>query len=102
VRIFSSDRALRDAAETADFYAVDGLMMTPVAFTQGGFARFESDDANRTVSIGWGGAGGQMVRYVPELDLAIGYVTNTLGSRMAMNDPRGLMLLDSAIGCARA
>lgn len=100
-RIFGSDRALRDAADVADSYAVDSLMLTPVAFTQGGFARFESDDPNHTVSIGWGGAGGQLVRYVPELDLAIGYVTNTLGARMAMNDPRGLMLLAAAVSAAR-
>lgn len=100
-RIFSSDAALEEAAKTAASYAVDGLMMTPVAFTQGGFARFESGDAQRTVSIGWGGAGGQLVRFVPELDLAIAYVTNTLGARMAMNDPRGLMLLDAAVASAR-
>jgi CubicO group peptidase (beta-lactamase class C family) len=96
-RIFSSDRALREARDVADDDAVDGLMGIPVAFTQGGFARFESPDARRTVSIGWGGAGGQMVRFVPELDLAIAYVTNTLGSRMAMHDPRGLILLDAAV-----
>ena len=100
-RIFSSGRALEEAADTAESYAVDGLMLTPVAFTQGGFARFESDDAQRTVSIGWGGAGGQLVRFVPELDLAIAYVTNTLGARMAMNDPRGLTLLDAAVASAR-
>jgi CubicO group peptidase (beta-lactamase class C family) len=100
-KIFSSARALHEASEVADDYAVDGLMGTPVAFTQGGFARFESPDARRTVSVGWGGAGGQMVRFVPELDLAIAYVTNTLGSRMAMNDPRGLTLLEAAVGCAR-
>jgi len=98
-RIFSSERALREATEVADDYAVDGLMGTPVAFTQGGFARFESPDEHRTVSIGWGGAGGQMLRFVPELDLAIAYVTNTLGSRMAMNDPRGLELLAAAVAC---
>ena len=40
-----------------------------------------------------------MVRFVPELDLAIAYVTNTLGSRMAMNDPRGLELLAAACRC---
>jgi CubicO group peptidase (beta-lactamase class C family) len=96
-RIFSSDRALAEAAATADDYAVDGLMGTKVAFTQGGFARFEPRGADGVVSIGWGGAGGQLVRFVPELDLAIAYVTNTLGSRMAMNDPRGLMLLDAAV-----
>ena len=77
-------------------------MGTPVAFTQGGFARFESADADGAVSIGWGGAGGQLVRYVPELDLAIAYVTNTLGSRMAMNDPRGPKLLDAAVSCVRS
>jgi CubicO group peptidase (beta-lactamase class C family) len=99
--IFSSDRALQDAIEVADEYAVDGLMGTPVSFTQGGLARFVSSGPDRTVSIGWGGAGGQMVRFVPDLGLAIGYVTNTMGSRMAMNDPRGLMLLDTAVACAR-
>ena len=97
LRIFSSDDALRQALETADTYAVDGMMLTPVAFTQGGFGQF--DDATGTTSVGWGGAGGQMVRFVPELDLAIAYVTNTLGSRMAMNDPRGLSLLASAVRC---
>jgi CubicO group peptidase (beta-lactamase class C family) len=100
-RIFSSDGALRQALETADDYAVDGMMLTPVAFTQGGFGHF-TDAASGTTSIGWGGAGGQMVRFVPEIDLAIAYVTNTLGSRMAMNDPRGLSLLASAIRCVNA
>ena len=101
VRIFSSDRTLRDAIEPAGGYAADGMMLTPVAFTQGGFGRFVHE-TTRTTSIGWGGAGGQMVRFVPDLDLAIGYVTNTLGSRMAMNDPRGLMLLAAATQCASA
>ena len=100
-RIFSSDRALQAMIDVADAYAVDGLMGTPVSFTQGGLARFVSSGRDHTVSIGWGGAGGQMVRFVPELDLAIAYVTNTLGSRMAMNDPRGLMLLDAAVTCAQ-
>ena len=98
--IFSSDWALQEAIELADEYAVDGLMGTPVSFTQGGLGHFESSGPDRSVSIGWGGAGGQMVRFVPELGLAIAYVTNTLGSRMAMNDPRCLMLLDAAVACA--
>jgi len=102
VRVFSSDGALRQAVETADAYAIDGMMGTSVAFTQGGFARFIADDPQGTVSIGWGGAGGQLVRFVPELGLAIAYVTNTLGSRMAMHDPRGLELLAAAIACARS
>jgi CubicO group peptidase (beta-lactamase class C family) len=101
VRIFSSDRTLRDAIEPAGGYAADGMMLTPVAFTQGGFGRFvheyDTDDEHRL-----GGAGGQMVRFVPDLDLAIGYVTNTLGSRMAMNDPRGLMLLAAATSARSA
>jgi len=99
--IFSSGAALQASIEVADEYAVDGLMGTPVSFTQGGLARFESSDPDPIVSIGWGGAGGQMVRFVPELGLAIAYVTNTLGSRMAMNDPRGLTLLAAAVACAR-
>lgn len=99
-RVFSSDRALRDACEVADSYAADGVMGTPVAFTQGGFARFDSEDQRHTVTIGWGGAGGQLVRFVPELGMGIGYVTNTLGTRMAMNDPRGAALLRVAVQCA--
>ena len=95
-----SDRAIRDACEVADSYAVDGLMGTPVPFTRGGFARFDNDDDRHTISIGWGGAGDQMVRFVPEFGIAIAYVTNSLGTRMAMNDPRGLALLSSAIQCA--
>ena len=74
---------------------------TGVRSRRAGSRASSRDDADHTVSIGWGGAGGQMVRFVPELDLAIAYVTNTLGSRMAMNDPRGLMLLDAAVACAR-
>jgi len=101
VRVFRSDAAIRHGLETADAYATDGVMGTAVTFTQGGLARFVANDASGTVSIGWGGAGGQLVRFVPELDLAIGYVTNTLGSRMAMNDPRGLALLDAAVRSAR-
>jgi CubicO group peptidase (beta-lactamase class C family) len=101
-RVFSSDAALHQAGETADVYASDGMMGTSVAFTQGGFARFVAEDSRRTVSVGWGGAGGQLVRFVPELDLAIAYITNTLGSRMAMHDPRGLELLAVAITCARS
>jgi CubicO group peptidase (beta-lactamase class C family) len=99
VRVLFSEATLHDAIEPADEYAVDGMMFTPVCFTQGGFGRFV-DDATGTTSIGWGGAGGQLVRFVPELDLAIAYVTNTLGSRMAMNDPRGLALLAAATQCA--
>lgn len=102
LRVFSSSAALREAVETAEHYAVDGMMGTTVTFTQGGFARFVAGDDHGTVSIGWGGAGGQLVRFVPELDLAVAYLTNTLGSRMAMNDPRGLALLSVAVRCARA
>ena len=86
----------------ADDYAVDACMKTRVEFTQGGFGRLRAHDSAETVTFGWGGAGGSMVRFVPELDLAVGYVTNTLGARMAMNDPRPNALLATAIGCARA
>ena len=101
VRVLGSADAIMHATATADAYAVDGLMGTPVAFTQGGLARFVGDVDASTVSIGWGGAGGQLVRFVPDLDLAVAYVTNTLGSRMAMYDPRGLAVLAAAVECAR-
>lgn len=101
VKIFSRSETLREAAETAALYATDGFMLTPVAFTQGGFARLPAQDEARTETIGWGGAGGQMVRYVPELGLGCAYVTNTTGVRMAMNDPRPNALLAATIECAR-
>ena len=53
VSVFSSGDAIAKAVETGDAYAVDGRMLTPVAFTQGGFARFVAADDDRTVSIGW-------------------------------------------------
>ena len=101
VRIFTRPETLREAAETAGLYATDGFMLTPVVFTQGGFARLPAQDEARTETIGWGGAGGQMVRYVPELGLGCAYVTNTTGVRMAMNDPRPNALLAATIECAR-
>ena len=99
-RIFTRPGALRAALETAETYATDALMLTPVAFTQGGFASFRADD-DGTASIGWGGAGGQMVRVVPELGIGCAYLTNTSGVRMAMNDPRPIALLAATVACAR-
>lgn len=100
-RIFAHPETLLDAAECADQYAVDGFMLTPIAFTQGGFARLVATDDACTPTIGWGGAGGQMVRYNSELGLACAYVTNTLGVRMAMHDPRANLLLRATLDCAR-
>lgn len=101
-RIFASPRALQQAVETAARYAIDGVMKTPVAFTQGGFARLVAQDEAQTVTFGWGGAGGSMIRFVPELRLGCGYVTNTGGARMAMNDPRPNALLRATLDCMRA
>lgn len=101
VRIFTRPETLKEAAETAELYATDGFMLTPVPFTQGGFARLPAQDGARTETIGWGGAGGQMVRYVQELGLGCSYVTNTTGVRMAMNDPRPNALLAATIECVR-
>jgi CubicO group peptidase (beta-lactamase class C family) len=100
-RIFSGADALRASLEVADHYATDAVMLTPVEFTQGGFSLFRADDDQHTVSFGWGGAGGQMVRVVPELGIGCAYLTNTLGVRMAMNDPRPNALLHAVILSAR-
>lgn len=100
-RTFAHPETLQQAAVCADEYAVDGFMLTPVAFTQGGFARLAAADAVGTPTIGWGGAGGQMVRYSADLGLGCAYVTNTLGVRMAMNDPRPNLLLRATLDCAR-
>jgi CubicO group peptidase (beta-lactamase class C family) len=83
-------------------YAPDVILGTTVAFTQGGWALLAAHDADATPTIGWGGAGGSMVRFVPELDLAVAYVTRNLGVRMAMNDPRPNAVLAAAIRDAKA
>lgn len=100
-RLFNHPATLGEALAVADSYATDAVMRTPVEFTQGGFARFSANDIHRTVSYGWGGAGGQMTRVVPELGIGCAYLTNTMGVRMAMNDPRPNMLLEKTIECAR-
>ncbi|ARV57746.1 hypothetical protein BZZ01_03025 [Nostocales cyanobacterium HT-58-2] len=100
-RIFSQPNTLEQAIKCADFYAIDGMMLTPIPFTQGGFARLLAWDDLKTVTFGWGGAGGQMVRFVPELNLGCAYLTNTAGVRQAMNDPRANALLKVTIECAR-
>jgi len=87
---------------TAESYDVDKIMQTPVAFTQGGLAKFvqtvgEEGNQREVVGFGWGGAGGQMLRFFPELRLSVGYCTSKTGFKMAMNDPRPLFLLDSAL-----
>ncbi|MBW4633171.1 MAG: beta-lactamase family protein [Iphinoe sp. HA4291-MV1] len=100
-KVFSKPDTLKQATQCADFYASDGMMLTQVQFTQGGFAQLLAWDDLKTITFGWGGAGGQMVRFVPELDLGCAYLTNTAGIRMAMNDPRANELLKSTIECAR-
>jgi CubicO group peptidase (beta-lactamase class C family) len=97
-RLFARPQTLLDAAACAERYAVDAVMLAPVEFTQGGFARLRASDG--TVTYGWGGAGGSLVRWAPELRLGCAYVTNTFGSRMAMHDPRANALLAAAIDCA--
>ena len=99
-RVFQRERTMHDALEMADDYAVDAMMGTPVAWSQGGFARIAAQDDDETTTFGWGGAGGQMVRWVPSLGIACAYLTNTTGIRMAMNDPRANMLLARTIECA--
>jgi len=47
----------------AHAYSPDLIMGTPVRFTQGGFAVLAAQDSNRTPTVGWGGAGGTMIRY---------------------------------------
>ena len=76
-------------------------MKTPVKFTQGGFAQLEAQDELKTKLYGWGGSGGSMARFHPELRFSCAYVTNTLGFRMAMNDPRPNRLLAATLDCAR-
>lgn len=100
-RIFRRPDILPRALMTAERYAPDAFMLTEVAFTQGGLARFPATDDPQMDTYGWGGAGGQMVRWVPSLGLGCAYVTNTGGVRMAMNDPRPNGLLAATIDCAR-
>src|SRR3954469_5276982 len=99
-RIFQREDTMRRALEMADDYAVDAMMGTTVQWSQGGFARLLAHDDEQTPTFGWGGAGGQMVRWVPSLGIGCAYLTNTSGIRMAMNDPRPNLLLTAAIDCA--
>ena len=98
--IFGSSETLREAAACAEHYPVDEFMLTPVEFTQGGWARMASQDRRGTVTYGWCGAGGQMVRFLDELELGCAYLTNTSGVRLAMNDPRANELLAATLDCA--
>jgi len=123
VKIFRK-LTLREASVVANAYSPDLIMGTPLRFTQGGFAVLAAQDSNRTSTVGWGGAGGTMIRYrnksladslshtytLPlsrirfsqDLKLGVAYVTNKLGLRMAMNDPRPNALLAVTIKCATA
>lgn len=101
-KIFSKSDTIRQSIECADTYSVDAFLMTPIAYTQGGFARLHAHDKNETLNFGWGGAGGSLVRFVPELGIGCSYVPSALGVRLNINDPRGNALLKATIECARS
>lgn len=73
-------------------------MKYPVKFTRG-FAALTAQDDKNTLCYGWGGAGGSMMRFHPELQFGCAYVPNKSGFKMAMNDPRPNKLLSSLIKC---
>lgn len=99
VRIFRDPGTLRSALLCAERYETDAVMLEPVEWTQGGFGRFAAEAGPVPFTFGWGGAGGQMARLVPELGLGCGYVTDTLGARFAAHDPRGRLLLAATLRC---
>lgn len=95
--LFQNPETLNKLLECADTYLDDSFLLSRTEFTQGGLARIPAWDKKHTVTFGWGGAGGQLVRMVPELGLSCAYLTNTLGSRMAVNDPRANALLEATL-----
>lgn len=101
-QVFSSGGAavIAEALQPAASYSPDLIMGTPVHFTRGGFARFHADDDSKSECLGWGGAGGSMVRLCHSKAVACAFTMNKLGLRMAMNDPRGNRLLAATLNCA--
>jgi len=98
--IFKNPSTLQELIRTFDAYNPDKVLGTVIQFTQGGIARFQYPKHN-IIGYGWGGAGGSMIRYVPELSIGVGYTMNKLGVRLAMNDPRPHHLLDVTLECAK-
>lgn len=98
---FLSASTIEQTIKTYQNYTEDKIMKTVVKFSQGGFASLVAQDDLKTNLFGWGGSGGSMVRFHPKLNFSCSYVTNTLGCRMAMNDPRPNQLLAATLNAAR-
>jgi len=80
---------------TADSYEEDQTFGTEVRFTQGGLAEFTVDNHSDARVYGWGGGGGSMIYVQPELRMAMAFLTNSFGVRVAFADPRPRTLLAS-------
>jgi len=98
--IFKNPSTFQELSRTFNAYNPAKILGTEVQFTQGGLARFQYPKHN-VAAYGWGGAGGSMIRFAPELSLSAGYMMNKLGCRMAMNDPRPNFLFDATLVCAK-
>jgi len=99
-KLFSNPQVISQMIETRNSYQNDLLMEYAVRFTRG-FAALESKDETKTECYGWGGAGGSMVRFHPQLGFGCAYVPNASGLRMAFNDPRPNSLLSAFIRCVK-
>lgn len=75
----------------------DRLLNCQAPFTPVGFGIFLNSGF---FSYGWGGAGGSLIRFVPSLNLAFAFVSNTAGIRMAMHDTRPANLFRKSIEVA--
>lgn len=67
-------------------YSEDLVTGWSCAYTQGGLGSFEHN------GFGWGGAGGNMIRYFPSSGLSVAYCTNRSGVRQAHLDPTGRVI----------
>jgi CubicO group peptidase (beta-lactamase class C family) len=75
---------------------VDQTFGTTVRYTQGGLAEFTVDNHSQDARVyGWGGGGGSMIYVQPELQIAMAFLTNSFGVRVAFADPRPRTLLAS-------
>eukprot|EP00127_Corallochytrium_limacisporum_P006799 Clim_evm14s236 gene=Clim_evmTU14s236 len=90
-----SPEGLKKALET-DGRQLCRVIHTEVEFTRCGWAYFEEE---LNGCYGWGGYGGSMVLFQPDLKFSYSYVMNAIGTA-ALGDYRGISCLDHAMHIA--
>jgi CubicO group peptidase (beta-lactamase class C family) len=107
-----SESTLRQA-EGGGTCKIDAGMQLKTTFSQGGFCLFNNsaEDARSWPKpmdgfVGWGGIGGSLFAWHPELQLGVSYTPNGLHSPLTSilgaKDPRCLHNLAATLACVRA